>query len=70
MLRMLKNLSGILTFLTGARRRGRQVDPHDEKGGKPLAREQVKISRKHSKIKSGGKPLPTEHSERGGKVRN
>ena len=42
MLRMLKNPLGILTFLTGARRRGRQVDPHDEKGGKPLAREQLK----------------------------
>ena len=46
MFKMLKNPLGILTFLTGARRRGRQVDPHDEKGGKPLAREQLKISEK------------------------
>ena len=46
MLRTSKNPLGIVTFLTGARRRGRQVDPHDEKGGKPLAREQFKNSLK------------------------
>ena len=51
MLRMLKNPLGILTFLTGARCRGRQVDAHDEKGGKPLATVRLKISNSENKIK-------------------
>ena len=50
MFEMSKNPLGILTFLTGARRRGPQVDPRDEKGGKPLATDHSGKSKKLVKL--------------------